>query len=415
VIEIEVYETRLKNEKKLHTITRNENNERLANKHNVIKNAESIELLEPFAKAYLGLFLEIDSTFSPEQRIRFIASNELANAAIQGLSHVIKLNNFPTAAEIGRVMVDDVRLEFGYVILVSMDLAVKNHTLPKEAFAKLSPQALTAALCFNYANSCDFRNSWLNKLIEYSRDLVTLSLRQFWMVQMGKGVRFLPGLSEQLKTKQGQQLVGDIILPILSSWSGYKKNTLNVLLAIALKYSDKRAFLEIIENILLTNKTMNRKNANGMANQCLYSKARCILATNDGLYLPFKRKIIALLDFSTALLDEITLELEVITKIIRLIAPKFPPHIDDFGPLAVNPQKTLRLFYELADREQSIIDEVDWLRSARVMRIVSPILDEVVQISKDKRVTFPSFDYFLSNFISNGQLKEKRSRFKNKL
>ncbi len=309
------------------------------------------------------------------------------------------------------------RLEFGYVVLVSMDLFIKKNTTLQEAFSKINPQALSAALCFNYANSCDFKNTWISGLIQYDRKLVAETLQQFWLAQMSKGTDFLPGLSEQLKTKQGQQLVGDIILPILSGWMGYKKKTLNILLAIALKYVNTEKLLSIIENILSNEQALNpRIRMVWLTSVFILSPDTYWQQMLDYTYRS-KEKLLPLLDFTIILLDDITLELDTLTKIIRLIAPKFPPHIDDFGQLAANPQKTLRLFYELANCEQSIIDELKWLRSARVMKIVSPILDEVEVLNEQKlsQNTFLDFTEFLSGLLNNGKLKERRSRFKNRL
>jgi len=417
VIKTEPSQLQFENEKKLHAIAREENDQRLASQHKALSQAKAPALLEPFAKAYLGLFLEIDNTFSPEQRVHFIAGEILVKAIMQGLAGIIETERFPTAADIGKKMAEDKRLELGYVVLVSIDLLIKRTATLEEAFSKVSSEALSAALCFNYANSCDFRNTWVNKLIEYDRNLVTQTLQQFWLAQMDKGVRFLPGLSEQLKTKQGQQLVGDIILPILSGWSGYKKKTLNILLAIALRYADAKKLLPIIESILLSKQTLNPRMRMVWLTSAFVLKPGDYWQQMVDYTYRSKEKLLPLLDFSIVLLDEITFEPDTLTKIIRLIAPKFPPHIDDFGELAANPQKTLRLFYALANCEQNIARELQWLRSARVMKIVSPVLDEVERLNREKQQqgVAMAFSEFLANLLNNGDLKERRSRFKNKL
>jgi len=411
----ESYELKRVTEEKLHTITRLDNDARLINKHESIRNARDINLLEPFAKAYLGLFLEIDSTFTPEERIRFIASEPLSDAVIQGLSVALNnLNNLPAISDIGKKMVAGERLEIGYVVLVAMDLFVKKFSEPEQAFKQISIDVLSAALCFHYANSSLFKNTWVNALIHYQHDLVTSTLQIFWLPQMDKGVRYLPGLKELLKTGKGQQLVGDIILPILSGWSGYKKKSLNVLLAIALRYANSENLVPIIKETLETNKTLNPRM------RIVWLTSAFILKPNDywqemvDYTYRSKEKLLPLLDFTIALLDEIELDVDVLTKIIRLIAPKFPPHIDDFGELAANPQKTLRLFYELANRPELITKELAWLRTARVMKIVSPILDHVEILNKEKHnnKAFPELSVFISNLLHSGKLKEKRSRFK---
>ncbi|MBN4080170.1 hypothetical protein JYT31_00760 [Beggiatoa alba] len=417
MISTDDFTIKLDNEAKLHAFTRLENDERLGDQLEIIRQGKDLRALEPFAKAYLGLFLEIDSTFKPEQRIRFIAGDELANAVMEGFSIVLDREWFASAAEIGKKMAEDDRLEIGYVVLVGMDLLVKQHETAQQAFTKVRRDVLSAALCFNYANSTEFTNSWLDALVEYDRDLVSVTFQQFWLAQMDKGVRYLPGLRDQLKTKDGQQLVGEIILPVLSGWSGYKKKTLNVLLAIALRYANKKKLLPIIETILETEPTLNpRMRIVWLSSAFILDPDAYWQQMLDYTYRS-KEKLLPLLDFSIALLDEITLPLDALTKIIRLIAPKFPPHLDDFGQLAANPQKTLRLFYELANRHELIGAEIKWLRTARVMKIVSPILDEVELLNRSKyqNARFPEFNDFLTDLLNSGKLKERRSRFKNKL
>ena len=413
----EQYEIKLTNEAQLHYQTRIENDERLAKEHAKIRSGASPAVLEPFAKAYLGLFLEIDSTFPPEQRIRFIAGDDLANAVMDGLTVVLEKIVLPSPEEIGSKMAEDERIEIGYVALVSMDLLIKKYTYTEKAFAQLNKDILSSILCFHYANSNEYRNTWIDALIEYDRELVTHTLQKFWLVQMDKGMRYLPGLGGLLKTHAGQKLVGDIILPILSGWRGYKKKTLNVLLAVALRYSNREKLLPIIESILEREENLNpRMRIVWMTSAFILEPDKYWQQMQDYTYRS-KEKLLPLLDFSIVLLDEITIDVQILSKIIRLVAPKFPPHIDDFGALAANPQKTLRLFYELANREEAINDELKWLRTARVMKIVSPILDEVESLHQlnSQSDNFPEFSSFMLNLLNSGKLKEKRSRFKNKL
>ena len=416
-MQTEDYEIKKSIEAKLHRLTRQQNDERLASELDNIQTASRLDLLEPFAKAYLGLFLEIDSSFSPEQRIRFIAGDKLFSAVMQGLS--VALNNIkqlPDITTIGQLMAEDERMELGYVVLVGMDLHVKNNNY-EQALNQLSADVLAAALCFHYANSSIFQNKWVSSLVECRPELVATTLQQFWLPQMNRKARYLPGLQTLLKTAKGQQLVGDIIVPILESWTGYKKQPLNILLAIALRYANANKLLPVIETILTSNRSLNPRM------RMVWLTSAFILEPDDywqqmqDYTYRSKEKLLPLLDFTVALLDEIKLEAGVLTKIIRLIAPKFPPHIDDFGKLAANPQKTLRLFYELANRDDDVGTEINWLRRARVMKIVSPVLDEVETLNniKSKQQKFPQFKTFMTNLLTSGRLKEKRSRFKNKL
>ena len=415
---IDTDEYKLAAEEKLHKLTKIENDQRLANQLQEIQIASKPELLEPFAKAYLGLYLEIDASFSPEQRIKFIAGENLYRSVMLGLHSVLNNIEFlPSITEIGRSMASDKRMELGYVLLVSMDLYLKDQEDINKAILNIKPEMLSAVLCFHFANSSGFKNKWWFDVVSLQPKLVAKTLQAFWIPLMDKGVRLLPGLKELLKTQQGQQLIGEIILPILSGWAGYKKKSLNILLAIALRYAEPNKFLPIVENILQTDNKLNPRMRMVWLTCAFIIKPEAYWQQMQDYSYRSKEKLLPLLDFSIALLDEIHIEVNILSKIIRLVAPKFPPHIDDFGALAANPQKTLRLFYEMANREESIVLELAWLRSARVMKIVSPILDEVEALNQKNRQLepMPDFPCFMADLLNSGTLKEKRSRFKNKL
>lgn len=51
------------------------------------------------------------------------------------------------------------------------------------------------------------------------------------------------------------------------------------------------------------------------------------------------------------------------------------------------------------------------------MKIVSPVLDEVELLNREKQRQGVTMDFseFLANLLNNGDLQERRSRFKNKL
>ncbi len=173
-MQIENYQQKKSNEEKLHQPSQQENDARLAGQHDDIRNASKTEILEPFAKAYLGLFLEIDSSFPPQQRVRFIASKQLCSAIMQGLAIAIyNVNNLPSITAIGQAMVVEERIELGYVLLASTALCLRNNVNMEQAFKQIRPDVLSAALCFHFTNSSVFRDKWLSALIKYQPQLVT--------------------------------------------------------------------------------------------------------------------------------------------------------------------------------------------------------------------------------------------------
>ena len=65
-------------------LTRSENDETLLSQIDSIKTAENIQVLIPFAKAYLGMFYVIDKELPEKEKVKLLANDELAEAIFCG-------------------------------------------------------------------------------------------------------------------------------------------------------------------------------------------------------------------------------------------------------------------------------------------------------------------------------------------
>ena len=128
-----------------------------------------------------------------------------------------------------------------------------------------------------------------------------------------------------------------------------------------------------------------------------------------------KIKILPLLDFINSVLvaDQERLSGEAIGELIRMVAPKFTPQIDNYGQLSDITQKVAWLFYLLAIKTTLPAMQVTKkLRRVRVLKLYSEVLDEVEQLQSQLATgqldVAPDADSFIRQLHESGKLKSKK-------
>ncbi len=410
----------------LHATTRQENNSRLRPQIEQLRNGQAIAALEPFAKAYLGLYLDIDSSFAPYDRIRFLVDDDIAEAVVQGFVKILYEYPFPRPEEIGEKMARGERDEIGYIVLAGMDHLMRQSQLQSDSQAllyKLPAATIDCAVCFHYANACSFRNEWLEPLLKDKSDALAPVLEAFWLGLIKQGTGYIPGLHDYLDDKQTNQAhISQVLLPILKNWSGYKKKFLNELLQTAIRYTDKQKLAAVTDAIL------TRDDPGLTPNKRILWLATAFVLQPDNYWQDLldytqrsKEKILPLLDFTVELASDIRFDAYVLphftlARLLRIIAPRFPPHYDSFDNLTENAKKTLRLFYIYAGSSHDISESLEWLQQVRVMKIVKSLLTEVMQFNQqlqhNETEEMPSFNEFMSSLKKSGKLQGRQVRYK---
>jgi hypothetical protein len=99
------------------TQARKDNDERLLGRLDDLRRGEDMQVLEPFARAYLGMFYEIDDRIDPQKKVAMLANSEVASAVMEGFISSLHRNDIPPPYEIGECLSQDESIPVGYVVL----------------------------------------------------------------------------------------------------------------------------------------------------------------------------------------------------------------------------------------------------------------------------------------------------------
>ena len=80
---------------------RKDNDERLLGQLDSLRNGEDMQVLESFARAYLGMFYEIEDEIAPDDKVAMLANSDVANAVLEGFIVTLQRDDIPAPYEIG--------------------------------------------------------------------------------------------------------------------------------------------------------------------------------------------------------------------------------------------------------------------------------------------------------------------------
>lgn len=401
--------------------TRLENDERLLPQLATIKSAEDIQTLVPFAKAYLGMFYVIDSEIPAKEKIDLLANRELADAVLQGFIASLAQTDIPCVAEIGQAAAVKNEFPQGYVILAGLDLIAQKSI---NAVAELDLNVLESAVAFYYSNKNNHHHVWFDFLLKQHKNIMISALTRYWVAMLQNGAAFLPGRHFIFSATADAEIIQSAILPLLKHWKNCKAKTLFQLLMLAIQYSDAKELSALCDETLSDSESLNEKTR-------LYWIMTAFLL-NDNKYHAVltnyvgrvKMKILPLLDFSVVLITnnkhlKNKLTAKIVVQLIRLISPVFPPQQHVYGALGgldINSRNVMAMYYFLlSSNEENVIMEIKALKKARVMKIYSAVIDNLLEMHARKKneaeFKMPAFNTYIENLVTNNMLEGRSNKF----
>ncbi len=400
---------------------RKDNDQRFLGNLSSLRSGEDMKVLEPFARAYLGMFYEIDRDIDAAGKIAILANQEVAGAVLDGFVAALQRPNIPGPYAIGNMLGRRETISSGYVVLAGLDRLMQ--TRP-DKLGMLPATTVQSAICFHYANTTSHKDNWFEVLLA-DTEISLPALSQFWQGLIDNNAHMLPGLRSIIAEPKFVELNRQIILPILTKWTNCKQKTFIELIFAALRYVEHEALLQT------TRELINEPGAIKDENKRLYWLAIAFLLSPEefsqqlGNYIGrVKQKVLPLLDFmmkvSTA--DSgagIELSPMMYARLLRMIAPIFPPQehsYDHMGGIDVNSRNVMRLFHKLAtDIHPEVPEVIKWLRKVRVMKIYNDVLKHAEELQKkiraDKNYRIPDFISYLAELEQEDKLIPRRNRF----
>lgn len=343
--------------------------------------------LVPFAKAYLGLFAKIEGGASPTQRVAVLAEPPLLEAVLAGFEAVARNHALPSPGKIGRRYGEDVVMDIGYPVLAGMHrLALAGST----AIGALPPSNLAAALCFHYANPVEEQASWYTMLLRDRQHLVSATLKEFWLALIAAGKSGLPGFHVVTREPEMRPVLSELLLPLLESWTGCRRETYQSLLLDAMCYVPRESLLSAAASLLDGGRL-------DVAKQVFWLSVAFLIEPDAwrarlGVFIGrSKERALRMLEFMVELLRQterngLRVTPEVLGDVLRLIGPRFPPKLGHPGAEPdANPgelddidRQVMYVFERLADApSRPALDVLRRLRRVRVMGSCADALNHV--------------------------------------
>lgn len=359
--------------------TRSKTGTALAGRLDELRRGESADTLEPFAKAYLGMFLEIDEQLEPVERVRLLAAAPIADALLQGFVATLYRPDLPTPAEIGRALRDNQLHAVGYVVLAGIDHYCSGAA---DDVLALPARTLSSALCLHFANTPNRRDRWAARIISERADIAADAFIELWREMLTESTDYLPGLGYMLTADFAVPVLSRVLPMLLRQWTSCNPAVQRRLLEAALCQLEHEDLLNQARTALASNTDMAvKKRVYWLATAFLLAPEEFAarLADYAGRW---REKTLPLLDFTVGVLSgserPLRLPATALGQLVRIIAPTFRRNEHRNGGLDAASAQVLWLFDLLArDHSQEAIEAVRQLRKARVLRMYSDALDEV--------------------------------------
>jgi hypothetical protein len=401
--------------------TRLENDEKLLSQIDSIKTANNIQTLIPFAKAYLGMFYVIDKELAEEEKVKLLANDELADAVLLGFVASLNHKGLPSVEQIGHAKAQQSEYAEGYVVLAGLDIIAKKSLVEIKS---LNLELIEKAIGFHFSNKSEHHDVWFEYIFAEQKETIVSAISKYWVAMLKNKTTFLPGQSLVFSEHLDVEITEHCVLPLLDNWKNCKVKTLVHLLSLAFQHSDTNDFLDVCETAFKNDQNLNEKTR-------LYWLASAFLISPDKYFSKLssyvgrvKLKIMPLLDFIILIMrnekeTKTMLKAKTVVQLLRMIAPVFPPqhHVyGAIGALDINSKNVMMMFYSLAlSKEKDADNEIKSLRKARVMKIYSAVIDNLLELrmrnSNSKNFSFPNFDEYIETLINDNCLQGRSNKF----
>jgi hypothetical protein len=288
----------------------------------------------------------------------------------------------------------------------------------------MNSQILESAVAFQYSNKTNHHSHWFDYLLNEHKEKVLPALGKYWTAMLKNQASYIPGRNLVLSDTPDSAVVEYTVLSLLEHWQNCKAKTLFALLQLAFKHADAEEFLNVTERVLSADEKLNEKTR-------LYWLATAFLlvpekyaARLSGYVGRVKLKIMPLLDFVIALIankNEVNIDIsdKLVTQLLRMIAPIFPPQHHVYGALGkldINSRNVMLLFYFLVQSDtKSVTKEIKTLRKARVMKIYSGVIDNLLELhirkNNEKGFILPDFETYIDYLAEHNKLDGRSNKF----
>lgn len=335
-----------------------------------VRAGSDCQLLIPYAKAYLGLFLNIDNSLTPDERLASFVDEALLPDIYQGFEASLQHNAYPQADDFAIDGNDELR-ERCWIILATIErgLASDGNT-----YLESLPLAIRkAAICFVMTLEQGERPQWPVYYAQHYQKELEQALIESWTGEPAARSDYLSGMDWYFNHVETPN--PELIYWLAAHWRRANYRGFYQLLGRAVKHGEAARLSELVEHALQQDFTIRIRmlwcGAGLVSDPEHYANRMQLLCGFN------KEKIVPLLDFCVTALEYIDDPLRrgrISAALIRIAGPKFPP-FDDSDPIVAKLKILLDVLSQCPGSErQQLVEE---LLKVRVLGAYRPALQAI--------------------------------------
>ena len=353
--------------------TRSDTHEKLIHRLSDLEEGRDIKSLSSFAKAYLGMYLDLDKQISPDQRVEQLADRDVLGSIWKGFEVVLTQHQLPDPAEIGSVYAQDERLAIGYIALAAIDRKIRAHSCN---IVEQDEEILRALICLHYTDQNELENPWIITLAQQRPELFANTMMDYWLAIQAHGCTRFPGFRQVIQDPDYYTVLVTLLIPVLTHFTHLDKKQFQKLLLTA--FSERQTLTDK-KLAALCSESLQKETDISVSNYACWLCAAYLLEPEKYDQRMFdymgrtREKALPVLNFLVSVMEQdkqnqLHITSMMMARLLHMIAPKFHPIKDRFGCFDENVEKVVWLFSWL-NQQDDIEAALGYLRSVRVMRI----------------------------------------------
>lgn len=157
-----------------------------------IKKGDEVELLQHYAKVWLGQYSDVDRKAEPIKRLSDEVGSENVPVLYEGFTNVIYKDVFNSIKDIAESHIDGIVYYRASLLLAA--LSIISELKGKESLLSLQDNIIALAFSYQLTRPTEYSTSWFNWLKDKKFNLYQLAIDKFWRIQLDKKAVSLSGL-----------------------------------------------------------------------------------------------------------------------------------------------------------------------------------------------------------------------------
>ncbi|TKG10503.1 hypothetical protein [Vibrio sp. F13] len=225
-----------------------ENKKEIARLSSEIKKGDEVELLQHYAKVWLGQYSDVDQKAEPIKRLSDEVGNENVPILYEGFTNVIYKNIFNPITDIAESHIDG-RVYYRASLLLAA-LSIISEIKGKESLLLLQDNIITLAFSYQLTRPTEYSINWFNWLKDKKFNLYQLTVDKFWRIQLDKKAASLSNLYSFRGDEEMFSVALSIIPSLLRDYDNIHPNLLMTMLENIVGNVESKILISLVDKSL---------------------------------------------------------------------------------------------------------------------------------------------------------------------